>query len=183
MMTTRRQPASEPADDPATARVHVAQLDSTRLDAAAQVGLALRDLRRMRWQPVLGTSMAGAVSLERGEFDTLDQVAWVSHLRMLDLADALQIDASTATRAVDRLVKRGLLDRGRDPDDGRFMRVWITDAGRAVHSELLDRVLTLLLATLDRFDDEDRAALERLLPQFADVISRGLRAIEQGSTQ
>jgi DNA-binding MarR family transcriptional regulator len=147
------------------------------------VGLALRNMRRLRWQPVLGGTLSGAVGLERGEYDTLDQVAWVPHLRMLELADALQIDASTATRAVDRLVKRGLLDRGRDPDDGRFMRVWITDAGRAVHSELLERMLTLLCGVLDQFDDDDREAIERLLPRLAEVISTGLRNMERGEVQ
>ncbi len=159
----------------------VASLDE-RLENAATVGLALRDLRRSKWRPVLDIGVGGVDGLEVGEFDTLDQVAWVDHVRMLDLAEALQIDASTATRAVDRLVRRGLVDRGRDPDDGRYMRVWITAGGRLVHSASLQRRLDMLASVLDQFDGDERDALARLLPKLAERITAGLQALEAQPT-
>lgn len=70
------------------------------------------------------------------------------NVSMTDLATALGLPAPLATRTVDELVERGLLERAADPDDRRRVLVRITTSGRQafhdIHSEsgvLLDRVL------------------------------------------
>jgi DNA-binding MarR family transcriptional regulator len=68
------------------------------------------------------------------------------------------------TQLVTRLQEAGLAERQADPDDGRVVRVRITDTGR---SELLRRrtVRTDRLSTLfDRLSAEDQAALAAALP-------------------
>src|SRR3954451_25371811 len=71
----------------------------------ARIGAAWRELRRASTQalrPLLfGT---GPDALELGQVGTLDLLALHGPVRMRDLAEALRVDASTATRAVARLV-------------------------------------------------------------------------------
>ena len=55
---------------------------------------------------------AGEDALEPGQVDTLDLLVQQPAWRMTDLADALRVDPSTATRAVQRLVRAGLAERG-----------------------------------------------------------------------
>lgn len=50
-------------------------------------------------------------------------------LRMSDLAERVLMSPSGTTRLVDRLTKRGLVDRRRDPDDGRASMAHLTPAG------------------------------------------------------
>jgi DNA-binding MarR family transcriptional regulator len=53
-------------------------------------------------------------------------------LRMSDLAVRVMMSPSGLTRAVDRLVDRGLVIRGRSEDDARVMLVQLTEEGRQI---------------------------------------------------
>ncbi|HEY0520386.1 MAG TPA: MarR family transcriptional regulator, partial [Ilumatobacteraceae bacterium] len=82
---------------------------------------------------LLGT---GDEALEQGQMDSLDLLARQPLWRMSDLAEALRVDPSTATRAVQRLVGSGLATRSSNGDDGRVVMVEITDAGRSRHADV-----------------------------------------------
>lgn len=149
--------------------------DATR--EAVIFGLAWRDLRRARWMGSFGSVVLdGDTSLEASEVDALDQVVWSDSGRMHEIAEGLQIDASTATRAVDRLERRGLVERSRDPGNGRYVQVSLTTDGRRVHEELLQRRLEFVSNVLGQFSDHDRDALVRLLPAVADAVTAALRS-------
>ena len=53
-------------------------------------------------------------------------------VRMTRLADYLGLEKSTMTGLVDRAVKRGLLERGPNPDDGRAVDVFLSPQGAAL---------------------------------------------------
>jgi DNA-binding MarR family transcriptional regulator len=53
-------------------------------------------------------------------------------VRMTRLADYLGLEKSTMTGLVDRAAKRGLLERGPNPDDGRAVDVFLSPAGAAL---------------------------------------------------
>jgi DNA-binding MarR family transcriptional regulator len=53
-------------------------------------------------------------------------------LRMSDLAERVLLSPSGLTRLVDRLVARGLLERGSDPEDGRVALARLTGSGRTL---------------------------------------------------
>ncbi len=59
-------------------------------------------------------------------------------LNLAAVADALGVNPSNASRAVDRLIKAGLLDRRDAPHDRRNLTLTLTAAGQ----ELVDRVST-----------------------------------------
>lgn len=152
-------------------------LDHSQHREVLAFGLAWRDLRRARWLAAFGDVVMGeGPRLEAGDVDTLDQIAFCGSARMHEIADGLQVDASTATRAVDRLSARGLIDRGRDPEDGRFTRVALTDEGRQISEALREQRLVFVSSVLDRFDQDDRAQLIRLLPALAEAVTDELRS-------
>ena len=53
-------------------------------------------------------------------------------LRMGEVADAMLFSSGAATKVLDRLVERGLVERGADPNDRRTVLVGLTDEGRAL---------------------------------------------------
>lgn len=70
---------------------------------------------------------------------------------MSNLAQGMSVPMSTATGIVDRLVKKGLLERSRSEKDRRVVTVSLTDNGKALvedlkinFHDLLDRVRSLL---------------------------------------
>jgi DNA-binding MarR family transcriptional regulator len=75
------------------------------------------------------------------------------------LAEELSMSLPNASRTVDALLQRGLVERREDPDDRRVKRVGATDAAR----ELIDRVDTARLQGLEAWaaalSPEQRTAL------------------------
>lgn len=139
---------------------------ASRLDHALRV--ALRARPRM-----LTTARAAGLNeqrLEVGDVDALEQIALVGERSMSDLAGGLRVDPSTATRAVDRLVDRGLVVRRRDATDARRMIVALTEAGMVTQTEAAKRRTGLAVRLVKRFADEDQDEVGRLFPMLAAAI-------------
>src|SRR4249920_1345120 len=106
-----------------------------------RVGAAWRELRRgaamQAFRPIVYGE--GEDALDLGQVDALDLLVFHGPVRMGELAESLRVDASTATRAVNRLVDTGLAQRRRSDEDGRVMVVAITKRGTEVHRALMAR--------------------------------------------
>lgn len=90
-------------------------------------------------------------------------------LPMRELAALLGCDASNVTGIVDRLEAQGLARREADPRDRRVKRVIATPQGE----ETIRRVRADMHAmhrALDMLDDEERAALHRLVERMRPVL-------------
>ena len=105
-------------------------------------------------------------SIEPGQMDTLDLLVQRPAWRMSELAEALRVDPSTATRAVHRLVRSGLASRGSGTEDGRVVMVSITDDGRQLHSAISRRRRRSMARMLGEFELEERRELAELLERF-----------------
>ncbi|MEY3680203.1 MAG: hypothetical protein RL547_815 [Actinomycetota bacterium] len=159
--------------------------DPYQREVALRVGRAWRDIRRGASMSVLvgyffGT---GDDALESGQMDTLDVLVQQDGWRMGDLADALRVDPSTATRAVQRLERVGYASRCTSPSDKRVVMVSVTDAGRARHADAQARRFDALRAIMEEFDAKERqhlaAFLERFVHALDDFVVRVDRNIDQ----
>ena len=95
--------------------------------------------------------LGDAEEITAAQLRTLAQLASVESLTVGSIASGLKISYPAASKAVDRLVERGLAARHRDEGDARSIRVNLTERGR----ELVGRVATERREKL-------RRALERL---------------------
>jgi DNA-binding MarR family transcriptional regulator len=86
-----------------------------------------------------------------------------------DLAEEMSFSLAGASRSIDALHQRGLVDRREDERDRRMKRVRITDEGR----ELLRRLNELRVALLQQFvetlTDSERG---RLLEALSPIVGR-----------
>src|SRR3954447_424912 len=97
-------------------------------EAAAWIGL-LRTRERLMHE--LDRELEHAHGISLAEYDVLMQLdaAPGGNLRMAELADAVLLTRSGLTRLVDRLERRGLVERRRGPSDARGLWAVLTDAG------------------------------------------------------
>jgi DNA-binding MarR family transcriptional regulator len=163
--------ASEPALDPAPIDEEVRR----------RVGRAWRELRRGAAMSALKDHLFGTGddALEPGQMDTLDLLVQREAWRMTDLAEALRVDPSTATRAVQRLERSGLAERRPCDDDGRVVRVSITPAGEARHALVAERRSAVLDQVLAPFSPAERAELADLLDRFVAELDRVVPTLDQ----
>lgn len=80
---------------------------------------------------------------------------------MRTLAEALDVSQASATGIVDRMEQRGLVERQRDEDDRRVIRVALTDGGRQLIAGIASERRGHLAALLDGLTDEDLDGLLR----------------------
>ena len=95
-----------------------------------------------------------------------------------ELLAELSITMAAITKRIDRLAETGYVQRARDPDDGRSVRIVLTDAGRRLVDEDIrtNRPAEFLLVADEFADDEARqleALLNRLLVRLERVAESG----------
>ncbi len=106
-----------------------------------------------------------------GTFDwasiaVLHHLACTASARSSELADLLQLDASTMSRHVRNLEQAGYVSRDEDPADRRAARLSITEAGRSlVGAEMAHRAEILGEAMAD-WSPTDRSTLVQLLERL-----------------
>jgi DNA-binding MarR family transcriptional regulator len=94
-------------------------------------------------------------------------VLWVwGEMESRDLAAAVGISRPTSTGVVSTLERRGLVRRRKSDDDGRMVRVSLTEEGEARIGELFPR-----------FNAEEAAVTAHLSPQEQDAMAAMLRSM------
>jgi DNA-binding MarR family transcriptional regulator len=89
--------------------------------------------------------------------------------RAADLAVALDVTPSTATRMCDRLVRKGLIDRNRPEGDRRALDIVITDKGRALVRQVTLRRRVDVARILEAMPAAGRPGVVRALRAFAEA--------------
>jgi len=87
------------------------------------------------------------------------------------IADQLDVEASTASRLVDRAVQAELVERIRSTADGRRSVIRLTEQGLALRESAVGFRLAWLGGVLADWPDADVATFATLLGRFAEAAS------------
>lgn len=105
-------------------------------------------------------------------FTALAAIHRLEPCRVSDIAQALHVDLSVASRQITTLVQAGHVHRESDPDDRRAHVVRLTEAGRDVLVGAHRRMVTELQHAIEDWDDAEVLELAhgigRLAGRFAD---------------
>lgn len=123
----------------------------------ALVGVAARSLATVAEDVTLAQYRALVVLASRGS------------QRLADLALALAVEPSTATRMCDRLVRKGLVARRRSSGDRRTVRVSLTVAGAALIAEVTRGRRAEVARIMRRLPKAQRPVVLGALRAFADA--------------
>lgn len=134
---------------------------------ADQVNRQLRALHSFKAQIARGQS-----EVERAMHVVLYVLADNGPLRVSALAERLGTDPSTTSRQTGELVKRDLLRRLPDPDDGRASLLDVTPTGHDVVAAMRQRRHEHLARAVEEFSDADLAEFTGMLSRFADGLER-----------
>lgn len=154
------------------ARYEVDFDDADQVELARRVGGSWRELRRGAAMSALRDRLFATEKgvLEPGQVDTLELIVQRPEWRMSELAEALRVDPSTATRAVQRMVALGLAERRTCRDDGRVVMVSPTDLAREWHDQLVAKRRVLFGRLLGEFAPEERPVLSSMLERFVGAL-------------
>ena len=139
------------------------------LDATTSISRLTRMLRRSKLSE--RASAEAGIVLDRIGLQILGHVRKAEQPPSVkELAEAMQVEGPHATRQVQRLVARGLLEKNVDPDDRRVARLALTAEGL----ELIDRYHGVVKGWMrDAVADwpaEDKQQVCRLVKRWVDDI-------------
>lgn len=140
-----------PAETKNTATADPTAPDTLAIDLRTAV---MRTSRRLR------VEATGDV-ITPGQYTVLALLNGSGPSTLRDLAKSEHVQAPSMTRIVNALADQGFVTRSADPDDGRQVRVDITDAGRTVLEEARGQRTAWLAQRVAGLSDEDRLTLSR----------------------
>lgn len=90
---------------------------------------------------------------------------------LVELAQSLELDKSTLSRTVDALVNKGLVSRTPHPDDRRYTRLTLTDAGKRICADINSRS-----------DAHYRKVFQRIPESEHDEVMKGFTLLARAMT-
>ncbi|MEV0996598.1 MarR family transcriptional regulator [Nonomuraea sp. NPDC050202] len=119
---------------------------------------------------------AAGVRLDRPDVQILVDLLDAGEPRRIGkIAESLQVESPHVTRHVAALERRGLVERVRDPDDGRAWRIALTEEGGQAALACRRAASQWFEAALAGWSEPERAELARLMDKLADDMCAHLK--------
>ncbi|MGW0805597.1 MarR family winged helix-turn-helix transcriptional regulator [Nonomuraea sp. NPDC002799] len=119
---------------------------------------------------------AAGVRLDRPDVQILVHLLDAAEPRRIGLiAEGLQVESPHVTRHVAALEQRALVERVRDPDDGRAWRIALTEEGAEVAAKCRRVTTEWFEGALAGWSEADRAELSRLMGKLSEDVCAHLK--------
>lgn len=105
----------------------------------------------------------GVIGLHGGQVFVLFELWKQDGLRQIDIATRLNLSAPTINKILKGLTEINLVTNAREQDDARSTRVFLTDQGRAIKTDVAAQWLELESEYLSGLTDTERLILPDLL--------------------
>ncbi len=103
-----------------------------------------------------------ARDLTSGQFGVLETVYHLGPMYQGQLGEKLLQSKGNISTIISNLVERGLVERRRDEEDRRYVKVHLTDEGEELIADLFPEHVQHIKSTFDALDDDEIEALGRL---------------------
>ncbi|MGK5741688.1 MarR family winged helix-turn-helix transcriptional regulator [Micromonospora sp. URMC 103] len=142
-------------------------------EGTARLGAVVSDLHRLMRRSV--NQRANRSALPDAQVELLLVIRAQPGVSVKEAAGRLRTAPNTVSTLVRDLAAVGLLERERDPADGRVVRLRLTEAARDRMADYDRRRTELLTEALSRLDPDARAAVAAAVPHL-DRLAALLRA-------
>lgn len=115
------------------------------------------------------------LGLYRGQPPLLQALWEREGLSHTELAESLQISPATTTKMIQRLEKAGFVQRRSDARDQRLSRVYLTEAGRAIRSQVQAVWAQMEAETFAGLSGEEKDVLQQVFKKILSNLGEGLQ--------
>ena len=118
-----------------------------------------------RMERRLGQALA-THGLSLSQFDVLATLLHGEGITQQELAERLLVTKGNVVGLIDRVGAAGWVERRPDPDDRRANRLYLTDAGRRLLSEVFPRHAADIQEAFGRFSEAELRQMHQLLERL-----------------
>ena len=110
--------------------------------------------------------------MSKQELFTMMTVDRLKEATMGQLSDNMNFPMSTATGIVDRLVKKGYIERGKSDSDRRIVVISLTEKGKAITRDMKTMILSYIQKAYDVLDEAERETLLAIVDKVTASFKR-----------
>lgn len=125
--------------------------------------LAFLIMEAARLQRTVFDRRVRKIGFTRTQWMALRRVGDQPGVNQSELAELLEVEKATAGRVIDKLENFGWLERRQDDADRRVKRVYLTELGRRIHSEITPIAEAMVDEELAGLSAKERETLTDLL--------------------
>lgn len=125
--------------------------------------LAFLIMEAARLQRTVFDRRVRKIGFTRTQWMALRRVGDQPGVNQSELAELLEVEKATAGRVIDKLETFGWLERRADDADRRVKRVYLTDLGRRIHSDITPIAEAMVEEELVGLSNKERETLTDLL--------------------
>ena len=125
--------------------------------------LAFLIMEAARLQHTVFDRRVRKIGFTRTQWMALRRVGDQPGVNQSELAELLEVEKATAGRVIDKLENFGWLERRQDDADRRVKRVYLTELGRRIHSEITPIAEAMVEEELAGLSAKERETLTDLL--------------------
>jgi DNA-binding MarR family transcriptional regulator len=130
-----------------------------------------------------GEWLAVDITMSKQELFTMMILERMKEATMSQLADQLNFPMSTATGIVDRLVKKGYMERGRNDADRRVVVTILTEKGKEFVAKIKTLVFTYAQRAYEALDEEERETAFRIIEKVIASVQKYNEDTRQSNTE
>ncbi|MAQ14861.1 MAG: MarR family transcriptional regulator [Sandaracinus sp.] len=127
----------------------------------------------------LTKELARAFGLTGPQVTALKLLDAMGGMSLSDLSARMSARNSTVTGIADRMERDGLVERQRDENDRRVVRIRLTPRGRALSRQIPVESMEVFGAALRALDPKDRRDLRRILRRLSDRVEEEVKKTER----
>ena len=127
----------------------------------------------------LTKELARAFGLTGPQVTALKLLHAMGGMSLSDLSARMSARNSTVTGIADRMERDGLVERQRDENDRRVVRIRLTPRGRALSRQIPVESMEVFGAALRALDPQDRRDLRRILRRLSDRVEEEVKKTER----
>ncbi|WP_349675072.1 MarR family winged helix-turn-helix transcriptional regulator [Clostridium drakei] len=118
------------------------------------------------------------INLQKGQFTFLTRICENQGINQIDLSNLLKVDKTTTTKAIQKLIEAGYIDKKRDDIDKRMWRLYPKEKALEVYTFIIEEENRNIEACFKNFNSEEKELVSKLVKKMRENIESDWKEIK-----
>ncbi|WP_416101115.1 MarR family winged helix-turn-helix transcriptional regulator [Clostridium carboxidivorans] len=116
--------------------------------------------------------------LQKGQFTFLTRICENQGINQIDLSNLLKVDKTTTTKAIQKLIEAGYIDKKRDDIDKRMWRLYPKEKALEVYTFIIEEENRNIEVCFKNFNSEEKELVNKLVKKMRENIESDWKEIK-----
>lgn len=118
------------------------------------------------------------INLQKGQFTFLTRICENQGINQIDLSNLLKVDKTTTTKAIQKLIEAGYIDKKRDDIDKRMWRLYPKEKALKTYTFIIEEENRHIQVCLNNFSEEEKELVSKLIKKMRENIENDWKEIK-----